>query len=114
MNEGITTILYPVRDLSQAKKLYNKLLGVQPMVDEAYYVGYKIGTQDIGLVPNGFEQGMSGATAYYQVSDIQQSLQVIQEEGGQVVQPARDVGGGKLVASTKDIDGNMVGFIQMP
>ena len=59
MNEGFTTILYPVRDISQAKKLYNNLLGVQPIMDEAYYVGYKIGNQDIGLVTNGFEQGMT-------------------------------------------------------
>jgi predicted enzyme related to lactoylglutathione lyase len=114
MNEGFTTILYPVRDISQAKKLYNKLLGVQPIMDEAYYVGYKIGNQDIGLVLNGFEQGMTGATTYYNVSDIKQSLQSLLEEGAQVIQETRDVGGGKLVAVAKDMDGNMVGLIQMP
>jgi predicted enzyme related to lactoylglutathione lyase len=86
MNEGITTILYPVRDISQAKKLYNKLLGVQPIMDEAYYVGYRIGSQDIGLVPNGFQQGMTGATDNYQVSDIKQSLQTLREAGAQIVQ----------------------------
>jgi predicted enzyme related to lactoylglutathione lyase len=114
MNDGITTIIYPVRDISQAKKLYSKLLGVQPIMDEAYYVGYRIGNQDIGLDPNGFKQGMTGATAYYQVSDIKQSLQTLRDAGAQVIQEARDVGGGKLVAAAKDVDGNMVGLIQMP
>lgn len=57
---------------------------------------------------------MSGATTYYNVSDIQQSLQTLREEGAQIVQVARDVGGGKLVAVAKDTDGNMVGLIQNP
>ena len=114
MNEGFTTIIYPVRDIAQAKKLYTKLLGVEPIMDEPYYVGYRVGNQDIGLDPNGFKQGMTGATTYYQVSDIQKSLQTLREGGAQVVQEARDVGGGKLVAVAKDADGNMVGLIQLP
>jgi len=114
MNQGFTTILYPVRDISQAKKLYNQLLGVQPIMDEPYYVGYKIGNQDIGLVLNGFEQGMTGATTYYNVSDIKQSLKSLREAGAEVEQEAREVGGGKLVAAARDLDGNMLGLIQMP
>src|SRR5512137_43584 len=98
MNAGVTTVLYPVRDINQAKKLYTQLLGVEPIVDQPYYVGYRLGTQDIGLVPNGFEQGMTGATAFYQVSDIKESLESIRQSGGTVVQEPRDVGGGKLTA----------------
>jgi predicted enzyme related to lactoylglutathione lyase len=114
MNEGCTTIIYPVKDISQAKKLYSKLLGVEPIMDEPYYVDYKVGNQDIGLDPNGFKQGMTGATAYYQVSDIKKCLQTLREEGAKVLQDARDVGGGKLVALAKDVDNNMIGLIQMP
>jgi hypothetical protein len=29
-------------------------------------------------------------------------------------QPVKDVGGGKLVASVKDADGNVIGLIQSP
>lgn len=114
MNEGFTTIIYPVRDISRAKKLFSKLLGVQPINDEVYYVGYRIGNQDIGLDPNGFKLGMTGATTYYNVSDIKQSLQDMRDEGAQVVQEARNVGVGKQVAVVKDLDGNMVGLIQNP
>ncbi len=113
MNEGVTTVLYPVRDINQAKKLYTKLLGVEPIMDQPYYVGWRVGTQDIGLVPSG-SQGLTGATAFYQVSDIKASLEALRQDGAQVVQEPRDVGGGKLTASARDVDNNMSGLIQMP
>ena len=41
MTEGIKTIIYPVKDIAQAKTLYSKLLGVKPYMDEAYYVAFR-------------------------------------------------------------------------
>jgi predicted enzyme related to lactoylglutathione lyase len=114
MNHGIETILYPVKDLATAKKLFTRLLEIQPHVDQPYYVGYMLGNQEIGLVPNGFEQGMAGPVSYYTVSDIRKSLQALLDEGAQKVDDVRDVGGGKLVAVLKDPDGNSIGLIQMP
>jgi len=38
MNHGITTVIYPVKDLEQAKALYGKLLGKAPYADAPYYV----------------------------------------------------------------------------
>jgi extradiol dioxygenase family protein len=54
MNQGVRTIIYPVKDIASARKLYSKPLGVEPYVDQAYYVGFKVEDQDIGLDPNGF------------------------------------------------------------
>ena len=34
--------------------------------------------------------------------------------GAQTQQAIKDVGGGKLVASVKDVDGNIIGLIQLP
>jgi len=113
-NQGIKTVLYPVKDVAQAKALYVKLLGVEPESDTPYYVGFKLGDQQIGLVPNGQAQGMTGTTAYYHVDDIKTSLQLILDAGGQVEQAVRDVGAGRQVASAKDADGNIIGFIQDP
>jgi len=45
------TVIYPVKDLARAKKLYGKLLGAAPSMDEAYYVGFSVEGQDIVLVP---------------------------------------------------------------
>ena len=53
MNQGIKTIIYSAADIARAKALYAKLLGVEPYVENPYYVGFKIGDQDIGLTPNG-------------------------------------------------------------
>jgi predicted enzyme related to lactoylglutathione lyase len=112
--QGITILTYPVTDAAQAKMLYNKLLGVEPYVDSAYYVGYKLGEHEIGLVPNGQKQGLTGPTPYFDVSDIRGTLKSLVEAGAQVHQEARDVGGGLLVATVKDKDGNITGLRQAP
>lgn len=111
MNQGVKTVIYPVKDLAQAKKLYSTLLGKEPYADSPYYVGFKVGGQDIGLDPNGHKWGM---TAYYQVDDIQKSLQALLDAGAQVVEEVKDVGAGRLIASVKDADGNIIGFSQDP
>ncbi len=114
MNHGITTVIYPVKDLEQAKALYSKLLGVAPYADAPYYVGWKLGTMDIGLDPNGHKVGLTGPVSYYQVDDIQASLQTLLDAGAQLLQAVKDVGAGKLIASVKDADGNIIGIMQNP
>ena len=110
-NQGIRTVIYPVTDLAQAKERFHKLLGVEPYADSLYYVGFRIGDQEIGLDPSGHKAGM---TAYYQVDDVKQSLQVLLDAGGQVEQTVKDVGGGMLIAAVKDADGNIIGLRQLP
>src|SRR3989449_11078489 len=111
MNQGIRTVIYPVTDIAQAKTLFSKLLGVEPYADEPYYVGFRVGDQEIGLDPNGHNQGM---TAYYHVNDIKKSLQLLLDAGAQAQQEVKDVGEGKLIASVKDADSNIIGLIQPP
>jgi predicted enzyme related to lactoylglutathione lyase len=114
MTDGIKTFIYPVKDIAQAKKLYGKLLGVKPYTDEAYYVGFRVGDQEIGLDPHGHSQGMTGPIGYWHVNDIKKSLQLLLDAGAQAQQQVTDVGGGKLIASVKDADNNIIGLIQSP
>ena len=114
MNQGIRTVIYPVKDIAQAKTLYSKLLGVEPYMDEAYYVGFRVGDQEIGLDPHGHNKGMTGPVGYWQVDDIKKSLQLLLDAGAQVQQAVNDVGGGKLIAWVKDADSNIIGLIQLP
>lgn len=114
MNQGIRTVIYPVKDMSRAKVQYSKLLGIEPYVDGPYYVGFRVGDQEIGLDPNGHNAGMTGPVGYWHVDDIQKSLQLLLDAGAQMQQEVKDVGGGKLVASVKDPDGNIAGLIQSP
>ncbi len=111
MNQGMKTVIYPVKDIAKAKALYSKLLGVDPLMDEPYYVGYKVGDQDVGLDPNGHNHGMTG---YWHVDDIKKSLQSLLDAGAKTLQEVTDVGGGKLIASVKDPDGNIIGLTQSP
>ncbi len=78
MNQGISLIVYPVKDIEQAKKLYGAFLGVDPYVDGAYYVGYKVGDHEIGLDPNA---STAGPIAYRDVDDIKVSLQALLDAG---------------------------------
>ena len=109
MNKGVKTIIYPVKDIAQAKTVFPKLLEVEPYSDQPYYVGFKIGDQDIGLVPNNPE---AGVTAFYHVDDIKDSLQILVDAGAEIIQDIKNVGGGRLIASVKDTDSNIIGLIQ--
>jgi predicted enzyme related to lactoylglutathione lyase len=112
MTSGIRTFIYPVRDLAKAKALYSKLSGVKPDMDEAYYVAFAVEGQHIGLDPNGHSQGMTGPIGYWHVDDVRKSLKALLSAGAVVQQDVKDVGGGKLIASVKDADGNVTGLIQ--
>jgi predicted enzyme related to lactoylglutathione lyase len=106
--------MYPVGDLAAARKLYGELLGVEPYMDESYYVGFNVDGQDVGLDPNGQRKGMSGPVGYWHVDDIEKSLQSLLDAGARPDQAVRDVGGGKLIASVTDPDGNVIGLLQAP
>jgi predicted enzyme related to lactoylglutathione lyase len=112
--QGIKTVLHPVTDLEAAKPVYTALLGVAPMADAPYYVGYEAAGQHIGLVPGGGDQGMTGPVAYWHVADIAAKLAEVTAAGATVKEPPHDVGGGRLVASVTDPDGNVLGLLQDP
>ncbi len=114
MSEGMKTIIYPVKDIAKAKTLFTSLLGVKPNMDQPYYVNFNVGELDIGLDPHGHAQGMAGPVCYWNVADIKVSLQQLVSAGAQPVQEPKDVGRGKLVATVKDADGNVIGLIQTP
>jgi catechol 2,3-dioxygenase-like lactoylglutathione lyase family enzyme len=190
MSQGIKTVIFPVNDLARAKSLFSRLAGTEPHTDRAYYVGFRVEDQEIGLDPNGrakecrdprlgsadvpsadsavrpsWERGRPvrilylsrtlgnagrrhgrscrvprlgsadvpsasstsrkllgmrvGVTvdpslgrSYWHVADIRKSLQALLDGGAQFQQDVRDVGGGRLIASVKDPDGNSIGLLQ--
>jgi predicted enzyme related to lactoylglutathione lyase len=114
MDTSIKLLVFPVQDLARAKTLYSKLLGSEPYVDGPYYVGYRVGDQEIGLDPNGHRKGVTGPLAYWEVDDIKTSLQSLLDAGAQAQQQVTDVGGGMLIAIVKDADGNSIGLRQSP
>jgi len=110
MNKGVRNVVYPVKDIAKAKAVFRELLGKEPYADDpSYYVGFKVGKMDIGLDPNGHKEGI---TVYYEVDDIKTSLQLLLDAGAEHVQEIKDVGGGRLIASAKAADGNIIGLLQ--
>ena len=113
MTSGIRTITYPVKDLEAAKTLYTSLLGVQPYVEQPYYVGFRPAEgPEIGLDPNGHAQGLTGPVTYWHTDDINAAVAALIAAGAQEEQSVRDVGGGALTATVRDADGNVTGLYQ--
>jgi predicted enzyme related to lactoylglutathione lyase len=107
--EGVKTVLHPVSDLEAAKPVYAALLGMAPTTDSPYYVGFAAAGQQIGLVPG---SDMSSPVAYWHVADIEAKLAEVTAAGAAVKEAPHDVGGGRLVATFTDPDGNVLGLIQ--
>ena len=114
MSASANTIIFPVSDLPKATRLFRTLLGAEPVMEESYYVGFRIEGQDIGLDPHGHRIGTTGPVCYWEVEDINAARQQLLDAGASELQPVRDVGGGKLVAILADGDGNPVGISKSP
>jgi predicted enzyme related to lactoylglutathione lyase len=110
--QGIKTVLHPVSDVEKAKVVYAALLGVEPSTDSAYYVGFDVAGQHIGLLPGGGPQGLTSPVAYWHVDDIEATLAAVTAAGATVKDAPSEVGGGRVVASVIDPDGNVLGLIQ--
>jgi len=110
--EGAKTLLHPVSDLARSKPVYAALLGIEPQADSSYYVGFDAAGQHIGLVPGGGPEGMTAPVAFWHVSDIEAKLADVTAAGATVQEAPREVGGGRVVATFTDPDGNVLGLIQ--
>ena len=111
MTPQLRTIIVPVKDLAAAKALYSSLLGMEPTIDQPYYVHFAVGELEVGLDPNGHGKGMTGPVTYWQVDDIAAAVDQLVAAGGEVRESINDVGG-RLIATVVDTDGNPGGIKQ--
>jgi predicted enzyme related to lactoylglutathione lyase len=100
------TILIPSTDLPASRELYRALLGAEPSADAAYYVGFDVDGQHIGLVP-----GSPAVRPQLHVDDMAAAIALITSAGGTVLEDAKDVGGGRLVALVRDPSGAEIGLL---
>lgn len=106
------TILYPTRELDASKALFTELLGVEPIADAPYYVGYQLGDTHVGLVPGGHDQGWTGAVCFFDVEDLDAAIAAAQGRGAELLQAPKHVGGGLHTALLKDTEANLIGLRQ--
>jgi predicted enzyme related to lactoylglutathione lyase len=101
-------VVFAAKDLDAAKKIFGTLLSADPYIEGPYYVGFRSGELEVGLDPN----ATGGPICYWDVADIEASVQALVAAGATVDQPATDVGRGLLIAKVKDADGNVIGLRQ--
>jgi hypothetical protein len=49
MPKNISVIVYPIKGRAKAVAFYTAFLGTKPYVENEYYIGYKVGDQEVGL-----------------------------------------------------------------
>ncbi|MGW5241254.1 VOC family protein [Monashia sp. NPDC004114] len=109
---AMNTLIYPVKDLDNAKAVFTILLGVEPHTDQPYYVGYNVDGQEFALDPNGHRKGLTGAVPFWSVDDLDGRISALVGAGASVVQQPTEVGGGRRTAVLADTDGNHIGLMQ--
>lgn len=108
---GLSNINYPVSDIAAAKALFTELLGVEPHTDTEYYVGYNVDGLEVALNPGGAQQGLTGASPFWAVPDVDAALARLEAAGASVTQPPMQVAPGVTLAALTDADGNTIGII---
>lgn len=111
MTSGLRTLVYPVKDIETAKQVFGALFGATPSVDQPYYVQFDVEGLAIGLDPNGHANGMNGPVNFWQVADMETAITALVAAGATVTSPARQVGGGRSVATLTDNSGNPIGLL---
>ena len=112
MLKEIGLINYPVKDLVKAKQWYEAMHGVKPYMDSDVYVGYLINGINVGLNPNGYEEGMTGPVIFWKCGDIISAVDEAVNNGATISREPRQLGS-QILASLVGADGILFGFIQI-
>ena len=110
---GLRTVGYKVADLQKAKEWYSEAFVTQPYFDEPFYVGFNIGSYELGLQPDEAIKGDNVVT-YWGVDDIEGEYTRFLSLGAMPHEAPQNVGGEIMVASVKDPWDNIIGLIYNP
>ncbi len=114
MFSGIKSVIYPSSNLEEDKKFWENVTGTKPYFDQPFYVGFKIGDNELGLDPNASKEGLAYPVTYWHVADVVEATKQIAQSGATVNTEPKDVGGGMMMATFKDVSGNIFGIIDEP
>jgi len=113
---GLRTAIYKVSDINTAKDWYARVFENQPYFDEPFYVGFEIGGYELGLQPEEtpVTDKKESVLTYWGVNDVQKEYDRFSASGASEHEKPTEVGGGIIVASVKDLWGNIIGLIYNP
>ena len=110
--EGLRTVIYPATDLDSAKHWWTDLLGIDPYVDQPFYVGFGVAGYELALMPDA--DTADGALVYWGVSDVAGAVATAKASGASEHTPVADVGDGIVTATVRTPDGSILGLIHNP
>jgi predicted enzyme related to lactoylglutathione lyase len=112
---GLRTTIYKVPDLQKAKDWYSKAFETKAYFDEVFYVGFSIKGYELGLLPeDDTSEKSDNALSYWGVEEIEKTYAKLLKLGATEHEKPNNVGGELMVASVKDLWGNVIGLIYNP
>ena len=126
MLRGFATVSYFTDDMTEAKRWYTELLGVEPYFQRPLdgppaYVEFRVGDyqHELGLIdsryaPHGTANGPGGAVLFWHVDDIHATLGKLIAMGAKEHEPITPREAGFVTASVIDPFGNILGIMHNP
>ena len=114
MFKGLRSLIHPSSDLAADKAFWANALGIEPYFDEPFYVGFNVGGYELGLNPDGANEGYAYPVAYWGVDNIVEAAKELVEKGIAQRGDISDVGGGTRMATFLDASGAIFGLIENP
>lgn len=111
---GLRTTIYKVSDLAAAKVWYTRAFNVQPYFDEPFHIGFNISGYELGLQPSDTATNAENVLTYWGVHNVQTEFDRFLSLGATAHEAPQNVGGEIVVASVKDLWGNVIGLIYNP
>ena len=112
MFNGIASVIFPTSNLQADKMFWQEALGIAPYFDEPFYVGFTVDGCELGLDPNAAAEGLHYPVSYWTTTDIYASHAAMLAAGSIARGDITSVGGGVLVATMRDLSGNIFGLLQ--
>jgi predicted enzyme related to lactoylglutathione lyase len=114
MFTGLKSVIYPSSDINADKQFWETVTSVKPYFDQPYYVGFNINGSELGLDPNAAKEGLTVPISYWNVVNVADAFKSLIANGATVNTEVKNVGGGMMMATFKDRNGNIFGIIDNP
>lgn len=116
----------PAKDKKRASEFYTEAFGWNMQLMGEEYGGYLLATttpsnekgpKEPGAINGGFfdykeEEGFNRPHLVISVDNLEESIKVVTEAGGEILGKQMDIPGVGLYISIKDTEGNIVGMLQ--
>lgn len=123
---GMATVSFYADDVTEAKKWYTKLLGIEPYfqrpdAENPAYVEFRIGDyqHELGIIdrryiPEKATTGPGGAVLFWHVDNVEATLEKLKHMGAREYEPLIVREAGFITASVLDPFGNILGIMYNP